>query len=274
MGGNLSISKMIGRSSVTAQFVHLQDGNSSGQLIPRTRENGMNLGLTTMLGQKVSLSLAGTMTKDKGEGNPDLFLPESDRTQSGVTGTLSENIGRFAFTQTVSTQRLRDAIDDLSDQTINQATLTAGGALNTFVNLSGVLSGTRSEGAPTIGTTQQYLLSLQPSFTLPKMYVALQPRAMYSDSKNDAAQSHSRSDQYQALVTWSPPWLGTLLSLQVSADWSRNRFSGQIENPGFTRRFAATMTFHRTVAHGAAADATMEGTAPAGTETQSGPTTQ
>ena len=30
------------------------------------------------------------------------------------------------------------------------------------------------------------------------------------------------SDQYQLVVRWSPPWLGTLLNLEVASDWNRN----------------------------------------------------
>ena len=198
-----------------------------------------------MLGSHVSLALSGNVTADKGEEKPEIFLPRADRTQSGATGTLSEFFGRFNFSETLTHQLLRDRINDFNDQTITSATLTGGGFLSQYFNLAAVLSGTRSAGKDfIIGTTDQYLASLQPTVSIPKLFLSLQPRASYNASKNDLFDSRSTTEQYQALVTFAPQWLGSFVAVQFSADWTKSTFTGQLGPSRFVHRYVCTFNFH------------------------------
>ena len=244
-GADLTLGKFIGTTSVTLQLRHLQDGTSSGLLVPRTRETGGLLSVMKMLGSHVSLALSGNVTADKGEEKPEIFLPRADRTQSGATGTLSEFFGRFNFSETLTHQLLRDRINDFNDQTITSATLTGGGFLSQYFNLAAVLSGTRSAGNDfIIGTTDQYLASLQPTISIPKLFLSLQPRASYNTSKNDLFDSRSTTEQYQALVTFAPQWLGSFVAVQFSADWTKSTFTGQLGPSRFVHRYVGTFNFH------------------------------
>jgi hypothetical protein len=197
-----------------------------------------------MIGQHMSLALSGNVTNDKGEEKPEIFMPRADRRQSGGTGTLSEFFGRFNFSETLSHQLLRDHVNDLNDQTITSGTLTGGGFLSQYLNLAAVLSGTRSAGSFIVGTTNQWLASLQPTLSIPKFYVSLQPRASYSTSKNDLYESKTTTEQYQGLVTFSPQWWNSLFAVQLSADWTKNSFAGQIGPAKFVHRYVGTINFH------------------------------
>ncbi len=262
-GGNLSVTKVISRTSVTLQLRTLRDGNSSGAILPRNRENGGTLAIATSIGQSTTLALGGNWTGDRGSGNPNLFLPDLDRNQSGLNGTLTEAIGRFNLSQSITAQKMRDRINPVSDQTTTATTLTFGGTPITNVNLAAVLSGTRSEGSSAVGTTDQYLASLQPSFTLPAFGMMLQPRANFSRSKNNLTNLESRSEQYQGLVTWAPQRLASLMSFQVSADASRNRSTGQIVPAKFIHQYVGTLSLKWGAGSGAAMNGTTVVTAPA-----------
>jgi hypothetical protein len=52
------------------------------------------------------------------------------------------------------------------------------------------------------------------------------------------------SDQYQLVVRWSPPWLGTLLNLEVASDWNRNWSHFDTEPPAFDRQTVLTLTLN------------------------------
>lgn len=52
------------------------------------------------------------------------------------------------------------------------------------------------------------------------------------------------SDQYQLVVRWSPPWLGTLLNLEVPSDWNRNWSHFDTEPPAFDRQTVLTLTLN------------------------------
>jgi hypothetical protein len=243
-GADLTLAKYFGVSSVTLQLRHLQDGTTSDLPVPRTRETGGIVSYVTMFGQHVSLALSGNLTQDKGDDKPEVFLPKSDREQSGGTATLAEFFGRVSFSETLTRQLMRDHIFDLNDQTVTSATLTGSGFLNSFFNLAAMLSGTRSAGSFIVGTTDQYLASLQPTIAIPRLWISLQPRATYSTSKNDLYASKSTTEQYQGLVTFAPQWAGSIIALQFSADWTKNTFDGQFGPAKFVHRYVGTINLH------------------------------
>lgn len=273
-GGDLVLSRLFGTTAVSAQVRYLRDGTSSGQLLPSTSERGAVVSLTTAFGSHVYFSLMGNLTEQQGDAVPAISLPETDRRQSGVAGTLSETFGRFSISQTLQWQKMDDAISPLAQQTVKAATLTAAGALHPSFNLSAVLSGTRSEGAAAIGTTDQMLASLQPMLTIPRIWVSLQPRAMWGRTESSLTGFETRTEQYAALLSFSPPIGRSILALQISADWSRNRFTGQVVDPPFVRRYVATLSLARSLGN-LAAPSTTPGTIPylAPTDPRSGETT-
>ncbi len=261
-GGNLSVTKVINRTSLSLELRHLRDGNSSGAILPKNRESGGNITVATTLGQRTTLSVGANWTGDRGEGNPNLLLPKLDRQQSGVNGTLAEAIGRFSLSQTVTVQKLRDRVNSISDQTITGTTFSFGGDMIKNVNLTAVLAGTRSAGTAAVGTNDQLLASLQPTFTVPAVSVTFQPRAMITRSKNDLTNLESRSEQYEGLVSWAPQ-AHTAVSVQLSAGANRNRFSGEIVPAKFARRYVGTLSWSWGAGKGAAANGTTVVTAPA-----------
>ena len=255
-GGNLSITKVINRTSISVQLRTLRDGNSSGAVLPRNRENGGTLSIATGIGQNTTLALGGNWTADHGSGNPSLSLPNLDRTQSGANGTLTEAFGRLNLSQNVTVQKLHDRINPISDSTTSAGTLTFGGAPTTNINLQAVLSGTRSAGSSTVGNTDQFLVSLQPSYTIPNLGLMLQPRANFNRSKSSLTNIESRTEQYQGLVTWAPARVASLFSLQFSADAMRNRSTGQVPAPKFIHQYVGTLSLK----WGAGSGASMNGT--------------
>jgi len=262
-GANLSLTKVINRTSLSLQLRTLRDGNSSGAILPRNRENGGVLAVTTSIGQRTTLALGGNWTADRGSGNPSYGLPDLDRTQSGANGTVTEAIGIFNLSQTMTVQKLHDRITPISDSTTSAATLTFGGTPTPYLNLSAVLSGTRTAGSSAVGTTDQYLASLQPSWTLPNWGIMLQPRVNFSRSKNDLTNLESRSEDYQALVTWTPQRLTQHLSLQFSADANRSSSTGQIPPPKFIHQYVGTMSFNWGASSGQAMNGTTVVAVPA-----------
>jgi hypothetical protein len=241
-GGDLSLSKTLGTLNVSAQYRHIEGGNSSQSTLPKAQENGGGLTLAMPVTPKVNVSLQGNITVNTGDADAAHAAPATDRTQKGVNLTVSEMLGTFNFTQNVALQKLSDAINPLSDQDVKTASLAGSGPIITnFLTLSANVSGTQSEG-PSSGRTDQYLVSLQPAITIQRVFLTLTPRGAYTRSKNDVSSSVSDNEQYQVLLQWSPPWVNSLLSLQVAADWTRSKTNMQEEAPPYQRRIAATLT--------------------------------
>lgn len=253
LGGDLSLTQVLGRASVALQYRHVQRGLSGESGAPTLRQDTGNLTVNTSLGSRISLSASGNLVRDRGEEDFARFLPRSDRVQAGWTLTASETPGRITFSESFSFSQLRDKIHPSTDQEIRTASVTAGGMLLTNFNLTALISGSRSEGTVTVGRTEQTLVSLQPSLAIPSLFLSLQPRATYARSKNDLTNFDNRLEQYGALLHIAPRWSNSLLSLQLSGDWIRSRNRGQPDASDFLHKYAATFTLRWGAGHGPAA---------------------
>jgi len=262
-GGDLSMTKILGRSSLSLQYRHIVAGTTSGSLTNSSREDGGNLSYQTLLTQRVSLSASGNLTQDRGSADPTLSLPAIDRRQYGGSLTGTEMLGALSLSESYSYQRVRDEVMPVANTTVQTALVNANGTIAPGITLSGLASATRSEGSPSVGRTDLLLLSLQPTVAIPRIWVSLQPRATYTQTKNSLSASRTHTEQYQALVAICPPWQKSLFSVQLAGDWMRNRTDGQTD-VGFVSRYSGAITIRWGAGKGAAASpATIQpGTTP------------
>jgi hypothetical protein len=242
IGGDLSLSKLLGRASLSLQLRRQKSGGGSDSDFPSVVEDGAMVNLAVPLGQKVQLAASGTFGGTDGDADPVNSLPGTDRSQLGGMLSLTEMVGAASFTQSVSWQETTDEIMPDADQTVTMATLGANGTLGGMLMLSGMLSGTRSEGSALMGTTDQLVLSLQPSLNLSSLALVLTPRAGYTRMKNDVSRMDAATEQYQLVVQWSPTWANSLVSVQAGADLSRSLSGADLQAPPFQRRYTATVT--------------------------------
>jgi hypothetical protein len=246
ISGDLSLSKAFGLTNVSLQLRRAQDGTAPDViLVPKTRQTGVSLSMMRPLGAHVSLTVMGNATMDRGDALEALYMPETDRDSTGGSITWSETFGVYSFSQTFSRQDLKDRINELSNNTTSAGTLTATGMFRPWFTLSGLLSGTRSEGSIIIGRTDVTTASLQPSINIARFFVSLQPRASYTRSENDLFANASTTEQAQALLSFAPPWMSNAFAIQLSADWSRSKNSSDPTPARTTRRYVATVNLHR-----------------------------
>jgi hypothetical protein len=240
VGGDFSLSKQLGRAMVSLQLHRLSSGGGSGAPSPKATEDGAMLNLVMPLRSNVNLSVVGTWTGTTGEADDAHSLPAVSRAQQGATMTLTEVPGRLMFSQALSWQEMRDDNMPAADQTVKSATLSANGSLTQALTVAALLSGTRSEGAPPVGRTDQLMLSLQPTLTLTGLFMTVTPRGAYIEVKNDTSAVKTTTEQFQMLLQLTPPWAGSLFAFQVAADWNRSRASTQTPAPGFQRRIVGS----------------------------------
>ena len=241
VGGDLTLGKSFGASSLNLSLRHQASGRSSESTAPASEQTGGMLSYMAPIGTKVSVNLSGNLTQDDADSDESLFLPATDRRLAGGTATLSENLGQIFLSQTASFQRSTDAINPLSDSDTSMLSVSLGGSPLTNVTLSAVVSGTRTAGGTTVGTTDQATVSLQPSLAIPKLRLALQPGWTYMTMKNDTSLLDMTAQTYQASIQFSPAWWRNLLALQLAATWNRTETDGLVETFTLTRRYAATI---------------------------------
>ncbi|MFZ5786170.1 MAG: hypothetical protein ACOY3Y_06980 [Acidobacteriota bacterium] len=243
-GGDLSLSTMLGRASLSLQARRLQSGGNEGGG-PTITEDGTALNLSLPLGQRVSMSASATLNATEGAADPERYLPATDRSMTGLTLNFTEMAGVASFSQALSWQEMEDQVNSGSNQEVMSVNLSANGTMAPWLSLNGMLSGTRTDAAQPMGRTDQYMAAVQPTFTLASLHLTLTPRGSYSRTENDVSSSVSESEQYQFVVQYAPPWLGSFLAIELAADLSRSMSSYQEGSPPFQRRVVATLTVRR-----------------------------
>jgi len=226
-GGDLSITKLLGKTALAFGVRHLNGGNTSGSTNPHSSEDGGNISLNRSFGQIFDVSGSANYTRDKADVDDLHTLPATDRNVGGVQINFNERPGRISFGQTLQYQTTNDKINPSGDSTIKGGTLTANGALVPNFNLSAMAAATRSDGSSTSGQTDQLVLSLQPSYMIPRYAVSVIPVVSYSRSKNDLFNSDSKTRTFAPVIMWAPQWIGNLFTLQASANWSKSETKGQ-----------------------------------------------
>ncbi|MGH7572117.1 MAG: hypothetical protein ACREMK_09775 [Gemmatimonadota bacterium] len=240
----LSLNKYFGQASLAGGYSHVRGGIHEAAGDPGTTEDGASVRFALPLGPRVSLSLGGNVVTQQGDAVDEFGLPETDRTQRGADLSFSETVGPFSLTQALTWQDFTDVVQPLSDQTVTGLSFAAAGGLTSYLNLSANVSNTRTRAAPEIGTTDQLLLSLQPSLSIDKLWLAVTPRAAWTRVDNDLDDSEFKTDQYQLVLRWSPPWAGALLNLEVASDWNRSWSHMDPEPPSFDRQTVLTLSLN------------------------------
>jgi hypothetical protein len=171
-----------------------------------------------------------------------LGLPETDQIDVGGTATLMETWGGMSLSQTASYQKTIDRINPLADtQTLN-GNLALNGSIGMSVTLAASLDLTRTESDPAMGRTDVAQVSVQPSFQFSRVWLSLQPTVLYSKTRNEILLLESTTEQYSSLLSWTPPWANSLLSLQLTADWSRSFEGAVLPKPSFDKRYGVALT--------------------------------
>jgi hypothetical protein len=256
LSADLNLARQVGKASVGATFRRQEGGRSHDSTGARASQDAFNLTFAMPFTQTVNFNANVTTSQDRGDASTTFFTPKTDRSNGGITATLSEILGKFSVSQAVGVQKTADRINPLSDQTGSNASVNVSGSPFQQLNLSGTAAFTRSAGAATLGTTNQLTLSFQPSLAL-FGFLSMQPRIAYNRSTNDLTHYMTSGDQYSAILQLSPPWANSLLSAQASANWngntSENPLSTRVRQ--FGRTYQATMNVRWGGFHG--------GTAPA-----------
>ncbi len=239
----LGLDQHWGNAYLSAGLQAIDGDDASG---PGARLRSANVSLSSPLGQAVQVGLQGTAATTRAGADAELFTPEVDRLDWTLGGNLSEGLGAVQFSQTASLAVHDDHRDATADTTTEDAGVSAFGPLGGGGSLSASLSATRLDADPAFGRTDTWGVSLQPSWQIARAALAFQPLYSYNRSRNDVVGLDSTTELIHLGVTWSPPWLRSLLALDLAGDWTRSR-DGELRTPadgGFTASYTATLVLH------------------------------
>lgn len=240
----ITLRKPVGLASIGGSFRHVRGGIAEAAGDPRTTENGGGLTFSIPVSERVSVSAGGNLVEQRGDAAPELGLPATDRTQKGFDLSVNEWLGPISLTQTLTVQDFTDRAQPIYDQRVTGLSLFGSGSPKPYLTISASLANTRIRSAPELGTTDQFLVSLQPSVRIARFSVEVSPRMAFTRVSNEVLETESNTDQYQLVARWSPQWQDGLVAAEIGGDWSRSWSDFDAGAPGFDRQIVFTLSLN------------------------------
>jgi hypothetical protein len=237
-GGDLGVSITMGRIVTGIAYRYLENEDDPAE----SRSQAGSLSLTIPVSARFRVIPTGLWSLDEGKAaiGPLGTLPRLDRSQYGGRLVLTETVGRFALSQTLSWTQFDDKVSDNNDVETTTVNLTTNGNLSKTLGLNVSVAAARSERALS-GNNDNLVVLFQPRWTIPSIRLAFTPRAQYSYSATDASPIKGRNELYAALLTWAALKGKFQPILGVSGEWFRNR-AGPGSRSDFDHRYIGTLT--------------------------------
>jgi hypothetical protein len=202
--GELRASRRIAKGQLSAGARYVRAGDKEDLVHPRTQERAFDASYSTPLAPGHTLVLSANSVYDSADKNTAGL--EEARSTRGVNATLSHTVGRFAFSETVSKQKVSDestpspSVDTDTDTWI--AVLSASGSLHRQLRLGANFSETHNDIGGLNSTVQ--VLTLQPTWTAPRGGVSITPRVVRSSTDVDGF-GKTVQTQWQLVLGWDVP---------------------------------------------------------------------
>jgi len=226
------------RSNLDARLQRIEGGDGFG---PPATVDAVQLDWSAALGTAFHLALGGNFAATEADADPELFLPATERRDWGLSGSATATFGSLQLTPQASVQVQEDLDDPASEVTTSNLGVSAYASGAGGLSLSASLTGTRVDAGATSGTTDTLVLSLQPAWEIAAASLRLQPLLNYTETANDLLGFDTATEQYLLSLSWSPAWLGSLIALEVTGDWSRTRDGFGPDDSDFSERYTAVM---------------------------------
>jgi hypothetical protein len=234
---DISLGRTAAASSLSLQLQHVRGGDS---FAPGARSSTASLAWTRTL---PAGSVTATAAWDRADGSADeeLSLPPVRRTGWTLAVALDQSLGALQLSESLTYQARDDTFDPSGDADTVMAGLRATTTTASWLRLSAGLDGTQVDGGPFQGRSRSWTLSLQPVVDLPAAALAISPYVAYTDSATPLFGLDSATETARLHLTWSPPWRGSRLAVELGTDWSRMRDSS-LPDSGIAHRYTLAVT--------------------------------
>jgi hypothetical protein len=221
----------------------------------------IKLGVTTTFNPLISLVTGWGVDTDHADALVSSFLPAASRRTSTASATLSETVSKLNLSEALT--RVDDYKNPLGNNGGTSMTVNVGGAPVTNVVLTSSAEFRRTNASPAAGITDDWTLSLTPSIAFPALCLSVSPSITLLRTTNEVEMSNVRTETFGSIVQWSPRWLSSLVSGQISA---KTNLTAAATKPGTrTSVYTAAVTLHLNKTRGLPAFAgppTLPGTQP------------
>ncbi len=273
-GEHFTLGRTFGINILSLTVDHHEQGQGTNSPQHATA-SAVGLSVTTTFNPRISLITALGVNTDHADALA-ASLPATSRRSSSASAALSETFSKLNVSESLSWSRLDDHITPTASNDSTSMTVAVNGAPTTNVALASLAGFTRTNATPTGGTTDYWTLSLTPSIAFPTHCLSVSPSVTLDRKPDLVATSSVRNQSFGSIVQWSPLWLSSLVSGQVSAITTHTASAATPSTR--TNVYTAAVTLHLSKTRGLpmfAGPPPLPGTEPLvpPVDTSSGPTT-
>lgn len=230
-GADLNLSRTFGKVATSFAYLYAEDGVGGGLAgVPEGQHQQARLGAALPLGQAATLSFDLNGQWDRSGADLALGLPGVERDQLGLTLSSTQRARQLFFSETFTSQRVRDDLNPTTELDLDSLVLSAGGSFTRSLGLSATGAFSRTKAPFGAGDTDLVVLSLCPSWTLDPAHLTVLPQISWTRTKNSAGTLDTRVELYGLTLQWEPTFWRSMLAFQGSAIWDRTR--GATAYPG------------------------------------------
>ncbi len=275
-GEHFTLGRTFGINILNLTVGHQEQGQETNSPLQHATASAIGLSVTTTFNPRISLITALGVNTDHADALAASSLLATSRRNSSASAALSETFSKINVSESLTWSHLDDHISPTANNDVTSMTVAANGAPITNVALAGSAGFTRTNATPTGGTTDYWTLSLTPSIAFPTHCLSVSPSVTLDRKPDLVAVSSVRDQSFGSIVQWSPLWLSSLVSGQVSATTTHTAAS--MTPSTRTNVYTAAVTLHLNKTRGLpmfAGPPPLPGTQPPAppVDTSSGPTT-
>jgi hypothetical protein len=275
-GEHFTLGRTFGTNILSLTLGHQEQGRETNSPLQHATASAIGLSVTTTFNPRISLITALGVNTDHADALAASSLLATSRRNSSASAALSETFSKLNVSETLTWHRLDDRKSPQANNDVTSMTVAVNGAPITNVALASSAGFTRTNATPTGVTTDYWTLSLTPSIAFPTHCLSVSPSVTLDRKPDLVAMTNVRNQSFGSIVQWSPLWLSSLVSGQVSAT-TTHTVSATTPSTR-TNVYTAAVTLHLSKTRGLpmfAGPAPLPGTQPPAppVDTSSGPTT-
>jgi len=236
------LGRSMGMNIFSLTIGRLEKSRETNSSLRHNTTDTIKLGVTTTFNPLISLVAGLGVDTDHADALASSFLPATSRRTSTAAATLSETVSKLNVSEALAWTRTDEYKNSQANNDVTSMTVNVNGAPVTNVVLISSAGLTRTNASPAFGTTDIWSLSLTPSIAFPALGLSVSPSITLGRTTNDVAMSNDRTETLGSIVQWSPLWLSSLVSGQISAITTH---TAAATKPGTrTSVYTAAVTLH------------------------------
>jgi hypothetical protein len=240
-GGDFSLSRTFGKNTLALTGSRQEQRRASNSRLAPNSASSAGLNVVTALKPWLALTSSASASHSSGGESGSVF-PRTDTMQASSSATLAEMFTKLNLSQKIEWSRLDNRVDPTANTEVTGLTMTGAGNVFARVSLDTLANYTRTKATPLQGTSTSWSINVSPTISM--LMLKVSPAIFITGASNDVAHTSTHTESYSTIMSWTPPWLASLVTGELSGTMMRSSAYAASVKHSTTRQAHASVTLH------------------------------